>query len=153
MSSLTALNSQHKRLHALANTDPHAQVCIYLESTASGTQLYNGPKPYEDEGSMSPVAPGRYTYPHQPFGLRCCWGARAQRACHSPCPTSPSSADGTFNFVNWWANDLYDREARRYHKGGHSTRQGRVCLPHSPIAPICSLYLHRGECQGLWQRE
>jgi hypothetical protein len=50
-------------------TPDQYKLCVYLLATG----LFNGPKPAEDEGSFSPIAP-----------------------------------DGTYNFVDWWANALFD---------------------------------------------
>lgn len=68
--ALTPISGHVDGLPAAADT---YKVCIYLESTASGQSLFNGPKPFEDAGSDSPV-----------------------------------DAAGDFNYVKWWANDVYD---------------------------------------------
>jgi len=40
-----------------------SQVCIYLESTASGQSLYNGPKPAEEVASFTPIdAAGNFSF-------------------------------------------------------------------------------------------
>ena len=50
------------RLTGITNPERY-KLCIYLESTATGVSLYNGPKPHEADDSFSPIQPdGTFRY-------------------------------------------------------------------------------------------
>lgn len=79
--------------------------CVYLRSTASGGDLFNGPKPQESDGSNSPIQP-----------------------------------DGTFLFVDWWANAVYDPSSPWVYGFVYPNTLGN-CLPvlgevNMPLPPL-----------------
>lgn len=57
-----SLGPIHGRVTGLTNPQEYI-FCVYLSSFASGVELVNGPKPFEDDGSSSPIdATGNFWY-------------------------------------------------------------------------------------------